>query len=303
MKTLTVLKRAAIPTITMKGVVTMSTSRKSFGNFMMVLLVIGLFLTACQGAEPPATPTPEPPPTIAPTTPPEATPNELLIVRGDEDYPPNEMEVDGKLAGVHIDVVRAVAENLGLKIVFKSVPWDRAVEMAKSGEADAITYISLNPEREAFLHFIDGNILSVGYISIFISKEREGEIEYSGNLEDLKPYRIAILRGYYRGPEFDKATYLETQTVNEMEQLAELVLTKRVDMGVVNQSDFRYFLQNKGWQDKYVFLQPPIFGSYNYIAFSKAKGHGQLAREFSEAMESLKKTAQYHDILKRYGLE
>ena len=50
-------------------------------------------------------------------------------MRGDDDYPPNEMEVDGKLTGIHIDVVRAVAENLGLKIVFKSVPWDRAVEM------------------------------------------------------------------------------------------------------------------------------------------------------------------------------
>ena len=38
----------------------MSTSRKLFGKLMMILLVIGLFLTACQGAEPSATPTPEP---------------------------------------------------------------------------------------------------------------------------------------------------------------------------------------------------------------------------------------------------
>ncbi len=73
-------------------------------------------------------------------------------------------------------------------------------------------------------------------------------------------------------------------------------------MGVVEQNDFRYFLQNKGWQDKYIFLQPPIFKSHNYIAFSKAKGHEQLEREFSEAMESFKETAQYHNILKRYGL-
>ena len=29
-------------------------------------------------------------------------------MRGDDDYPPNEMEVDGKLAGIHTDVVRAV---------------------------------------------------------------------------------------------------------------------------------------------------------------------------------------------------
>lgn len=213
------------------------------------------------------------------------------------------MEVDGKLTGIHIDVVRAVAENLGLETVFRSVPWDRAVEVVKSGEADAITYITPNPEREAFLHFIDGNILSVGYISIFISKEREGEIKYSGNLEDLKPYRIAILRGYYRGPEFDKVTYLEKHTVNKMEQLAELVLTKRVDMGVVNRSDFRYFLQNKGWQDEFVFLQPPIFEIDNYIAFSKAKGHEQLAEEFAGTMESFKRTAEYHNILRRYGLE
>ncbi len=88
-----------------------------------------------------------------------------------------------------------------------------------------------------------------------------------------------------------------------MEQLAELVLTKRVDMGVVNRSDFRYFLQNKGWQDEFVFLQPPIFESDNYIAFSKAKGHEQLAEECAGAMESFKRTAEYHNILRRHGLE
>ncbi len=72
---------------------------------------------------------------------------ELLIVCGDENYPPNEMKINGQLVGVHIDLIKEIAAILKIKVVFGRYPWARAVNMLKTGEADAITYFSRNSER------------------------------------------------------------------------------------------------------------------------------------------------------------
>ncbi len=46
--------------------------------------------------------------------------SDLLVVRGSGEYPPNEMMVDGKLVGFHIDIINEVAGLLNLKVTFKS---------------------------------------------------------------------------------------------------------------------------------------------------------------------------------------
>ena len=56
----------------------------------------------------------------------------LSIVRGDGDYPPYEMILDGKLKGVHVDLVKRVAAKLDFKVEFESVPWSRAVAMIEA---------------------------------------------------------------------------------------------------------------------------------------------------------------------------
>ena len=91
----------------------------------------------------------------------------IVVVRGDENYPPNEMLINDKLVGIHIDLTREVAASMNLNINYISVPWKRAVRLVQKGSVDAISYLDKTPEREEFAIFNDGNIIS-SYNFVFI---------------------------------------------------------------------------------------------------------------------------------------
>lgn len=59
-----------------------------------------------------------------------------------------------QVRGVHIDLVQAADDKLGVSVVFRSYPWKRAMIMLQRGEADANTYMGKTPEREQYGVFV-----------------------------------------------------------------------------------------------------------------------------------------------------
>jgi polar amino acid transport system substrate-binding protein len=95
--------------------------------------------------------------------------SELTILRRNEDYPPDEMHIDGKLTGFHIELIQNAAKSIPLTVKFESVPWKRAIQMLKFGKADALSYVSRNSSRENYAIFIDHNILTESYYHFIMS--------------------------------------------------------------------------------------------------------------------------------------
>ena len=85
---------------------------------------------------------------------------QLLIVHADGVFPPNEMMEGARVRGVHIDLIQAAADKVGVSVVFRTYPWKRAMIMLQRGEADAITYMGRTPAREQYGVFVEGNLLS-----------------------------------------------------------------------------------------------------------------------------------------------
>ena len=71
------------------------------------------------------------------------------IIATDKTYPPFEMEDDsGKLVGVDMDLIRAIAKDQKFKIKINSLGFDAACTALESGEADGvIAGMSINDER------------------------------------------------------------------------------------------------------------------------------------------------------------
>ncbi|WP_375749643.1 substrate-binding periplasmic protein [Vibrio sp. HN007] len=228
---------------------------------------------------------------------------ELLIVRGDGDWPPLEMGVDGVNEGLHFDLVRDVAKRLNIKIRFKSFPWKRAIEMVRSGKADAITYMSYTQERTIFGIFLEDNILSHSDIALFTLKENADKIKFTGNLRELENYSIGTLKGYAYEDEFDAADYLEKDNLSAHEKQLVLKIVKgRLPIAIGNVSDIKYFAKELGVGDQIAFLEPHIIDKQaNYIVFSKLRDDG-IARLFADEMKKYKQTQSYQDLLQKYGL-
>lgn len=238
---------------------------------------------------------------LIPSFPVVANDNEVMtIVRGDEDYPPKEMETNSQLQGIHIDLTYAVAQNLNIGVRYISVPWKRALKMMQQGEADAISYISKTPEREQFAIFLDGNILSTVDFVFLILKENKNHLPYFGDVKVfLKDRMFLIQSGYSYGGKF-QGTYFQKKEVKTLHQMVAMLERKRVDVIATTLSEFSSLYGETEVSNNIEILDPPIHSNPAYLAFSKVKGHHLLANRFSSEFKRLKKTPEYSAILRKY---
>jgi polar amino acid transport system substrate-binding protein len=228
--------------------------------------------------------------------------HEIVLVRGDENYPPFEMVVGGKLKGIHIEMVEAAGRSINLRITWQSLPWRRALRMVETGKADGITYIGRTTERENWATFADDNVLSTTEVRFVVLQSSAQHVLFDGNLANFLATRQPIvIRGFAFGlPELDKRKNFEA---DNMADLVRQLQFKVSDVGVVNWSDFSGAFFNKPEMALVSALKPAIKTNDNYIAFSKAGNHANLAEKFGKALANYKTTEAYTALLKRYRLE
>lgn len=222
-------------------------------------------------------------------------PNEIRVARGNEDYPPNEMHVGGKLTGLHVELMEAVAAKIGHKIVWEELPWPRAQKCVEDGECDAITYISSSPEREKWGVFLAGNVLSQVEMRLMIHKSNAGKITFNGNApEFLTGKTLMTVIAYNYGPDIAKAKKYE---VKDLTTMVAMLADKRYEVGVINSNEFAGLKSN----DDLVLLNPPVWVSKSFVAFSrKANNSADLSAKFQAAYLDFKKSKDYGAIANRY---
>ncbi|WP_375751105.1 substrate-binding periplasmic protein [Vibrio sp. HN007] len=230
---------------------------------------------------------------------------ELNIVRGNKTYPPFEIYNPGQpLTGFHIELVTAVAEKLGVKVSFDSVPWRRAVYMISTGQADAITYFGKTAEREHFAIFEPGNRISYSANAFFVRKDESESIKYDGNFNQLNGYTIGKVLGYSYGSKFDSYPWISvSDTAKDENRLLDMLLANHIDIGIGNKDRVAYFASLSGIRQKIEFLTPTSDPIAQYIAFSKASPNHKWAKPFAEAMLEFTQSKEYERLLDKYQIE
>ncbi|OEF09400.1 substrate-binding periplasmic protein [Vibrio genomosp. F10] len=225
---------------------------------------------------------------------------ELIITRGDGNWPPYEMVQDGQLTGFHIELIQSVANSIGVIAMFKPYPWRRAVRMVTAGRADAVTYITKSKKREESIYFSEHNILS-GTDHLLAKLKQRHDIKFDGNLTTLKPYSMVHIAGYTFGQAFDSADDLDKTGVASASDVIELISKKRYDLGIVSPVDLEGAVDLNLMQN-IVLLKPALYSSIVYIGFSKQSTNQALVDEFTHAMQAFKLTKSYQRLKEKYGL-
>lgn len=225
----------------------------------------------------------------------------LLIVRGDGNYPPFEMVSHGQLTGLHIELVNLIARQLGDTVHWQSVPWTRAQSMLRSGEADAITFMSQTPERERYAIFLPDAALSTTRSAFITLAGTSGRYHWNGDLAALRGIPIGVLKGYAYSREFDNDPSLTKRlVVGGNEQLLQMLKAERFALAVGDVEQFRYLTRNDPSLPAIEFLDPPLFARPNYLAFSRSEKHMATAQRYAQAMANYKKTPAWRELMKRY---
>src|SRR6185369_7487659 len=80
--------------------------------------------------------------------------NRTIIVGGDRDYPPYEfLDKDGQPAGYNVDLSRAIADVMGMKVEFRFGGWSEMRNALMAGSIGVLEGISYSEDRTKTLSF------------------------------------------------------------------------------------------------------------------------------------------------------
>ena len=226
----------------------------------------------------------------------------ITIVRGNGNYFPLEYMENGQLTGVHIEIIEAVADKLGLKVKFDSLPWSRGLLSFKLGKYDGMLNVSRTEAREKFAHFLAGNILSSVKTFPIILARRKNEINFDGNLTSLTPFKIAVGKDYKYGAPFDTASFLLKYEIPSPSQvvLTRLLNLERVDVIIGSRRNLLQVHSKQEIDNLYHIFDQPAASDDSYLVFSKSRNTLTIAHKFAVAVNKYKSSEEYTELLQKY---
>jgi polar amino acid transport system substrate-binding protein len=222
-----------------------------------------------------------------------------LTVCSDIPYPPFEFEEDGQLQGVDIDLMKGVAEHLGLEADFRDTDFDGIFAALAANRCDVIaSSVSITDERK------QNNEFSEPYyeISQSLLVRKDDAAKYK-DLPDLKG-KVVGVQSETTGQEFAESQASTAGfTIREFTGADELITALRSGQidGVVQ--DFpvnAYFAKQGGAQALAVARRFDGAGAGEQYGFVVAKGKTELVRAINDGLKHLRDEGTYDQILKRY---
>jgi polar amino acid transport system substrate-binding protein len=224
----------------------------------------------------------------------------LTVAIEDVGYFPFNYNENGDIKGFSVDVLNYFEANSKYDFELIILPWPRALYLVEQGKVDLILTLFKTPKREQTYHFIEPSYSNeVNQLFTLMNNK----FEFNGQLQQLTPYSIGILREYSYGEDFDSANYLHKLPALSEEVLLKLLLSERVDMVVGNPLAFNYIISKKKLKSKVKAIKPYIAITPVYLALTKKReDYQEIMQTFKQLIEQLKASPHYQELLDRYEL-
>ncbi|WP_260523661.1 ABC transporter substrate-binding protein [Pseudomonas sp. DNDY-54] len=202
--------------------------------------------------------------------------------------------------GLSVDLIRTALGRAGYEVQYVEVPWERAVLGLQRGKYDLINdWHTVRHEDYARYSrpFMSNRVRWI--------KRRGDDIHYDGP-ESLRPYRIALSRGYAYSDELANDDQLNKGFATNFIQAARMLLADRVDLTLEDERTARFHF-NRTLKDVSEGLSfvPGEF-SERHLSLVVRNNHPQQA-EIIEAFEReialMVEDGTYAAIFRRQGLQ
>lgn len=163
----------------------------------------------------------------------------ILIVAGDENYPPFEFvsDEDGSYRGLNVDVMQAIELETGIEIKLVPMPWSDAKKALLEGRVDAIQGMVRTDGRELFYDFSDAYHISAQVIFV------RSETNDISSISDLKGRTVGLQRGDVNEEMMSSFNGVRLSFFSDQKKALESLLNGEVDAVLGNKTTGIYHLQ------------------------------------------------------------
>jgi len=219
-----------------------------------------------------------------------------VLVVGDTFHGHYEQSADGKISGLSVDLLRAIAKKNGDNISFKMYPWSRALLMVANGKADIVNGMYKTPERERHYLFCD-NPYYLEQVLFYV--RADSNISWNGDLASLKGKRVGVIRGWYYGPKFEYAqqNFVLSTSDNLMDGIKALA-HGLIDLLVSNKHNSEAYLDAGETKSSIVALLPEIDSQPGYLAFRKDAAGEELRDSYNRLFNQMIESGEFDKLVR-----
>lgn len=198
------------------------------------------------------------------------------------------------------EITKEAFKKAGYEVLIKFVPWKRALEKSKTGKYDGLMGAYFSDDRARYFAYTD----KIVDAEVVLVRKKESVISYT-SLQDLKPYRVGVLRGGSVNQEFDTAAYLTKIEVGKHEQGIGMLMAGRVDLIVLGKFHFLKLIHQKypRLTDKVTIITPPLRVNSLFNTISKRHpDHKKIVTDFNRGLAEINRLGIVSGILEKHGL-
>ena len=223
--------------------------------------------------------------------------NEFKVVLAD--YKPYSwLDKEGNVKGIEIDILNeAIGKRLNIPIKIYILPWKRAQNYVKDGQADAFIAVSTK-QRASYTKRNEEKFLYWG-VSLFSNKtnfhfESLKEVQ---KVASLKPFLLGSMIG--NGWSEKNLANMNVHWVNSMNQLLMILEKNRIDALADSPLVIKYHLKDVYFKNTIIelkrFLELPM-----YLSVSKKSPFLWILPKFDETIKTMKEDGTLDKILNKY---
>lgn len=159
-------------------------------------------------------------------------------------YPPWKLaDGESEVAGIDIQLARALLEKVGLAPKCLRMPWKRCLAAMEDGEADIMNGVLWSPDRAAYLHFLEPPYKNRTVKALYV---RKGGGVVLGRFGDLRGLTIGTTLGAKYFQRFDEDRALKKDAVKCDQINVRKLAAGHIDCFIATEETGDYLIRKEG---------------------------------------------------------
>lgn len=215
-------------------------------------------------------------------------------IASDQNFPPYAYLENGQLKGIHVDIVKAVMAQSGVKYSITTFPWARVVRTTNEASVDFSFPWVGKPER--FKKYLMVGPIHEGRTVFAVKKS--SSITYN-NLQDISGLTVGTVRDYSYSTEFDNATnFKKDNAAKDNINIIKKLTNGRVDLIIGDENVLAAEAKKLGVLSDIKFLPKAVKNALRYAAFPKQ--NNKQAETFRKGLDKIIKSGEHQKILDKH---